>query len=718
MPVTSRSSRSPEAAGPARSAATTVLVVLGAALVVLGIVAGYVNRTVLDANTFADHADQLRRDPAVSQALGHALTDAYLDQMPDAVAVRPLLDTVATTVVGSGALSGPTRAAARSFQRSLTVPNSDDAVLRLADTGAVLSSLLAQLAPDRAPVSTSTVSVQLARIGGQAYAVRTFRLARDIRLATWLLPLLGIFMIGAGVLAARDRRRRWLITGWSLIGAVVLVGLALFAGSRWAASFRDDSMTDVLVRRGWHVFVTPIGWHLAGTALIGVLIVISAAALVPTADPVAGLAVAWRRATQRPAQPALATLRALTMTAAGIVIVLQPRRIAVLVTVLAGVWIIALGVRELGLATARRPGAGSAPPVPATRSRSRAVWSTVSPALIVLAVLIGWGARPTRSAPAASLAAQARGCDGDVALCGRAFNDVAFAASHNSMSVATDRSWYIPEQGRSLTGQLDLGVRALLIDVWPGYPTRSGTVATARSAYAEAKAVAEKDMGPDVVAAGLRVAGAISDDRAAGSERLYMCHGLCEIGATDLVDAMTRVRGWLADHPREVLTIIIENHADNQQIGAALDRAGIGALAFTPPVSGGRWPTLGHLIDSGQRVLVMLEQGDGGTRYPWLVDGYAHLLQETPYTFSDAAAFSCAPNRGPAAAPLFLVNHWLSGFRRLVSNAQAVNTESVLGRRVRDCRQQRQPPNFVAVNYADIGDTVEVARQLNGLDGG
>jgi hypothetical protein len=77
-----------------RHLATALLVVVGSVFVLLGVVAGYLNRTVLDTDTFVDRVDILRRDPAVSRALGRALADAYLDRTPDAVAIRPLLDTV------------------------------------------------------------------------------------------------------------------------------------------------------------------------------------------------------------------------------------------------------------------------------------------------------------------------------------------------------------------------------------------------------------------------------------------------------------------------------------------------------------------------------------------------------------------------------------------------------------------------------------------------
>ncbi len=61
------------------------------------------------------------------------------------------------------------------------------------------------------------------------------------------------------------------------------------------------------------------------------------------------------------------------------------------------------------------------------------------------------------------------------------------------------------------------------------------------------------------------------------------------------------------------------------------------------------------------------------------------------------------------------MNHWLFGFRSLVTDAREVNTLAVLGGRVQKCRAERQLPNFVSVNYADIGDLQQVVNDLNGV---
>ena len=113
----------------------------------------------------------------------------------------------------------------------------------------------------------------------------------------------------------------------------------------------------------------------------------------------------------------------------------------------------------------------------------------------------------------------------------------------------------------------------------------------------------------------------------------------------------------------------------------------------------------------------MVEEGDGGADAPWLVNGFEHT-QDTPYTFPTVESFSCDANRGPADAPLLLLNHWLSGFSALVTNAQASTPATCCCPEPSSARTERgQIPNFVAVNFVAIGDVYAVVDELNGVVG-
>src|SRR3954447_984539 len=141
-----------KAGGRMRSLLVRVLLVLGAVSAGLGVVAGHINRQVLDGPTFAHNVDKIRREPAVSTALGRVITAQLIGANPDLIALRPLIEEVAIRAAGSEALSGATRVAARTAQEALTRRGGASVVLRIVDAGAVVTAVLHAVAPDRTPV--------------------------------------------------------------------------------------------------------------------------------------------------------------------------------------------------------------------------------------------------------------------------------------------------------------------------------------------------------------------------------------------------------------------------------------------------------------------------------------------------------------------------------------------------------------------------------------
>ena len=108
---------------------------------------------------------------------------------------------------------------------------------------------------------------------------------------------------------------------------------------------------------------------------------------------------------------------------------------------------------------------------------------------------------------------------------------------------------------------------------------------------------------------------------------------------------------------------------------------------------------------------------------PWYHLVYDRITAETPYAFSRPAQLttpsalpaSCAENRGPADAPLFLVNHWVTTDPvPKPSDADIVNARGALLARVRECTRLRHHlANLVAVNFYDRGDLFDVVDELN-----
>jgi hypothetical protein len=332
----------------------------------------------------------------------------------------------------------------------------------------------------------------------------------------------------------------------------------------------------------------------------------------------------------------------------------------------------------------------------------------------VVAAFLGTGGATT-AAP------RTNACNGHVELCDRPLDRVALVATHNAMSVPLP-GWFSAEQDRPIAGQLDDGVRGLLIDTHYADRLKNGRLRTYfGSPEDERRQAAQDGVGPDAVDAALRIRERLGF-RGEGTRGMYLCHTFCELGATSLGSVLRDVNTFLVTHPSEVLVVINQDYVTPQDFVGAVNEAGLGDLVYRGPTDG-EWPTLREMIDSNQRIVFLAENHAGGA--PWYHAAYKAITEETPYTFRSVPLLddpakqpaSCRPNRGPEGAPLFLINHWISTDPvPKPSDAQAVNAYAPLLRRVQRCEQIRDHvANLVAVNFYRRGDAFRVLDTLNGI---
>ena len=309
------------------------------------------------------------------------------------------------------------------------------------------------------------------------------------------------------------------------------------------------------------------------------------------------------------------------------------------------------------------------------------------------------------------------GCNGHVELCSRRLSEVALAGTHNSMSAAS-LGWSGPNQLVDIPTQLRRGIHAMLIDTYYGVRQANGIVRTVDADLVAAR----RELGGAAVASALRARG--SGAVAAGSRpQVYLCHVLCELGATPLITAFRAVHRHLRANPREVLLFINEDHVRPADYAAVVRASGLIGEVYRGSTS--RWPTLGTMVARDQRV-VMLAENDSGD-VPWYHVAYDGVLQETPYSWPSTADLtdrsrlpaSCVPFRGGRTGRLFLMNHWVSSGVPQRSNAQVVNAYRPLLARGRTCRRLRaRQPTIVAIDFFGIGNLLAVVDRLNAIPSG
>ncbi len=294
------------------------------------------------------------------------------------------------------------------------------------------------------------------------------------------------------------------------------------------------------------------------------------------------------------------------------------------------------------------------------------------------------------------------------------------------MAAAQEPGWFLPNQRYGIERQLNDGIRGLLIDTHYGAKRANGrgfaNVITDLQKEQKTRQEVVAEIGEEGVAKAESLVGKLAfGESPPGKVEPYLCHVLCELGATKLSTALSGIDGWMQKHPDEFLVIFIEDVVSPKETAREFERSGLLRYAYIPtddPVQ----PTLGELIEDDQRLLIMAENDSGGGKYPWYQQGF-DLVQETPYTFNTVAEIeapeSCDPNRGSTSNPLFQMNSWIEKIPRDPDLAARIDAHGPLLDRANLCTEIRGlKPNLLNVDFYDRGDVLGVANELNGIPAG
>ncbi|KAJ7203070.1 PLC-like phosphodiesterase [Mycena pura] len=288
---------------------------------------------------------------------------------------------------------------------------------------------------------------------------------------------------------------------------------------------------------------------------------------------------------------------------------------------------------------------------------------------------------------AAPAAKRATVCNGHAELCTRSYGNTTFMGSHDSAFFSSDPLALARDQEVDIPTQLGLGVRLLQ---------------------------AQAHLNDGVI---------------------HFCHTSCALfdGGTVLAYLQT-VKTWLDANPNEVLTLLFTNPEGlslPDVWAPAFTQSGIAALAYVPPqnpMPQSVWPTLGSMIDAGTRVVVFLDAGadgsDGGV-VDYILPEFT-MIWETPFDSTDAS-FPCSVNRidGTPADHMYMINHFLDinvfGTGLLLSDPEAAGTTNGVASILADAHgcvplsQGNRLPNFVLMDFVNLGQGMEAVNQLNGF---
>lgn len=273
-------------------------------------------------------------------------------------------------------------------------------------------------------------------------------------------------------------------------------------------------------------------------------------------------------------------------------------------------------------------------------------------------------------------------CNGWPQLCARPYDRVAYPVAHAAMANSAS-FWTYPAQDKNLRAQLDDSIRGLMLEVHDqeGVPT--------------------------------------------------LCFDDCAEGQASLVTELARVAAFLADNPRDVVTLLIDNRVPAADVGKALDDAELAPYLYRGD-SSQPWPTLGELIDEDQRLVVFLaDSTDAPAGYLSLPDN----VRATSGSGQAARDLDCATGSGSPDAPLVLLMQTLatpldgsdgaagaggtgaaSPGRPSAELAQTVNHDPLFSERVALCSDVwGRAPTFVAVDFYDQSDVIGVTQRASKL---
>ena len=267
----------------------------------------------------------------------------------------------------------------------------------------------------------------------------------------------------------------------------------------------------------------------------------------------------------------------------------------------------------------------------------------------------------------ASFSAEAQ-CNGSTILCNKPYNEVAYLTTHNSYNSA-EGNFSLPNQNFNVNTQLNNGVRGFMIDVY--------------------------DSG--------------------GEPTVY--HGSPILGSNPLIGYFNQIHDFLTLNPNEVITIILECYTDANSIENVVNQAGLTSFLYQHDTLSNAWPTLQNMISSNKRLVIFSDMDDASPTQGWYHYVWDYAV-ETHYSVSNQNDFNCDFNRGDSINDLFIFNHFVTTvFGTGDENAASqVNANPFFLNRVVQCQAEKNKfPNFITVDFYDLGNSIDVVNYLNGV---
>ena len=523
-----------------RDPVSHVLTVLGIIALAAGAALGQVRRGLFESDAFADRLASSLSDPRVSAYVAEQITDEVIRKKPDLVAVRPVIVATSRGVVSSDAFRSIVRTAARSAHATAFSQGGRNLLLSVPDVDVILRGALANASPDLAARIPDRLLTEIASLGespATRFILDLWQSGRHLAWTARALALGGVALVVLGIVLARRRAETLRHAALDMALAGLFLALVLPAARAAVRSLPAEPIAQQAAAGLFDAFALGLRHLALGFGGVGLVFAAAAQSLVgrawlpETVERLGG----WLR---RPPESAWGRLlRGAFLLGGGILMILRPSAAVAVLGLVAGAVVAFLGLQELFRLAVREVSEEERSLGGPFGRREKKRAAVVLGMALVLAAGVAWLGRP----PEIGIARVSTGCNGDERLCDRTLDAIALPGAHNAMSSVDAPNWMFPQQERSVTGQLEDGVRAFLIDVHAGLPV-SGRIRTDVSGDPAMLAKMQKAVGEDGVAAADRIRSRLTGPPE-GPRGLYLCHGFCELGALPFVPWLARGAG-------------------------------------------------------------------------------------------------------------------------------------------------------------------------------
>ena len=236
------------------------LTIAASVLLLVAVVAGYARIALVDSGQFANRATAALTDDSVRTLIAEKVTDeVVLAQRADLLAARPLIESVASGVVGSRAFADLFRAAVRDVHRAVFQRDQDTVTLTIADVGTVLAAALEQVRPSLAKEVRSTERVEVLRRDLGSTGGELARAGKTVRALALVLLLAWVALVAAAIATARDRRRAVVRLGTGAAAGGVVLVVACGIGRSVAEGAVDGPDARAAAGAVWDAFAGDLG---------------------------------------------------------------------------------------------------------------------------------------------------------------------------------------------------------------------------------------------------------------------------------------------------------------------------------------------------------------------------------------------------------------------------------------------------------------------------